>query len=344
MSAGDADAVVAHRRPRRRSPVALRASPRCAPPRVGVLGGVVEQVGEHLRQAHRVAVARSAARPAASTRELVAARRRSAAGWSRPRAASSVAEVERLAAQLDLAARDARDLEQVVDQPHHVVDLALHHRRDPCADLGSCVPVSAQELRARCGSAPAGCAARARASRGTRPCAGRPRAAPRRRARARRGASRIWYWRWRARSAVRTALTSAATRTGRSSSVTLPSMSHAPRATAGESAPGASAPAPAGRTRAAGGRRSSAQRFARARRERLLGQQQRAGAALELGARARRRSAQPSHVDAGARAAARAVSAASLRGRRAGSARALGRALDPRRHAACPRRHVSSPS
>jgi len=34
-------------------------------------------------------------------------------------------QLERLLAQLDLAARDARDVEQVVDEPHHVLDLAL---------------------------------------------------------------------------------------------------------------------------------------------------------------------------------------------------------------------------
>ena len=36
-------------------------------------------------------------------------------------------QVERLLAQQDLAARDARHVEQVVDQPGHVPDLAVHH-------------------------------------------------------------------------------------------------------------------------------------------------------------------------------------------------------------------------
>ena len=49
--------------------------------------------------------------------------------------------------------------------------------------------------------------------------------------------ARVWYWRSRARSALRTALASAVTRTGRSSSVTLPSVRSA-CATAAESAPG----------------------------------------------------------------------------------------------------------
>ncbi len=49
--------------------------------------------------------------------------------------------------------------------------------------------------------------------------------------------ARISYWRARARSAVRTALISVETRTGRSSNVTLPSISTAMRTT-GESAPG----------------------------------------------------------------------------------------------------------
>jgi hypothetical protein len=36
-------------------------------------------------------------------------------------------ERDPLLAQVDLAARDARDLEQVIDQANHVADLALHH-------------------------------------------------------------------------------------------------------------------------------------------------------------------------------------------------------------------------
>ena len=85
---------------------------------------------------------------------------------------TTLVELETLLAQLDLALRDARDVEQVVDDAHHVRDLALEHlprlrgrrpgrrRRDAAS-------------RARSASAPADCAARARGCRGTRPCAGR---------------------------------------------------------------------------------------------------------------------------------------------------------------------------
>ena len=72
---------------------------------------------------------------------------------------------------------------------------------------------------------------------GIHPCADRPAAAtPRSAARSAR-CSRIWYWRSRARSAVRTAVISVARRTGRSSSVTLPSVRTASLDSA-ESAPG----------------------------------------------------------------------------------------------------------
>jgi hypothetical protein len=44
------------------------------------------------------------------------------------RLAHELAELDPLALELDLAARDPRDVEQVVDQPRHVRDLALDDR------------------------------------------------------------------------------------------------------------------------------------------------------------------------------------------------------------------------
>ena len=112
---------------------------------VGVLGGVVQQVGEHLRQAHGIAAdhigsaGRSIVirwRPASITGRLVSTRLRRSP-WST--AISSL--------QLDLAARDARDFEQVVDQPHHVVDLPLHHLADCACACGSLSPGQPQDLQ-----------------------------------------------------------------------------------------------------------------------------------------------------------------------------------------------------
>ena len=88
------------------------------------------------------------------------------------RAREHGAQIEPLAPQLDLVLRDARDVQQVVGDPHQVQDLALHRgaralrsRPDRRARAAS--------LRSRFGSARAGCGARARASRGTRPCGDR---------------------------------------------------------------------------------------------------------------------------------------------------------------------------
>ena len=74
------------------------------------------------------------------------------------------ASATRVAAQLHLVAADAGDVEQVVDQPHHVRELPVHHlaglrprrpRRPPAGGSPA----------GRCGSGPAGCAARGPAAR-----------------------------------------------------------------------------------------------------------------------------------------------------------------------------------
>ena len=94
------------------------------------------------------------------------------------------ADVDVLGAQLDLAAGDARDVEQVVDDAHQLRDWRSMTSRAH----GQRVLVGARSRaapRSRCGWAPAGCAARARASPGTRPCGGRCRAPAGRAARCR---------------------------------------------------------------------------------------------------------------------------------------------------------------
>ena len=71
-----------------------------------------------------------------------------------------------------LPRRDARHVEQIVDQPRELERPAA--RRCSSARSRSRLP-AAQQLQRRRRAARAGCGARARASRGTRPCAGRPR-------------------------------------------------------------------------------------------------------------------------------------------------------------------------
>ena len=89
---------------------------------------------------------------------------------------TSCATERRLRLQLDLARGDARDVEQVVDQPHHLARPAAP------SSGGRARPRRPRRARAaarrgRSAAAPADCAARARAWRGTRPCGGRRRAA-----------------------------------------------------------------------------------------------------------------------------------------------------------------------
>ena len=87
------------------------------------LGGIGEQVADHLGQPHRIAV---------DPHRLVRKRdhgRNEPARERRPglleRAADDLAQVGRLLVQLDLAGGDARDVEQVVDQAREVPHLAL---------------------------------------------------------------------------------------------------------------------------------------------------------------------------------------------------------------------------
>jgi hypothetical protein len=88
------------------------------------LGGVVEQVADDLRQPHRIGAhphrrfGNSHVGRAATLQGRLA---------QLERARDDVADVDALAAQLDLARGDPRDVEQVVDHPREVRDLALDH-------------------------------------------------------------------------------------------------------------------------------------------------------------------------------------------------------------------------
>ena len=152
----DADAVVAHAddRPRRRR---ARRSSAMRPPVVGVLRGVVEQVGEHLREPRRVGVDASSGSRGSATVEVVPARRRSAGAPSRRRGHDDRGSSSALRVELDLAARDARDVEQVVDQPRRgaatwrsmTSRVALRGRLDRRAARSRCsaVAIGASGLR-----------------------------------------------------------------------------------------------------------------------------------------------------------------------------------------------------
>ena len=86
---------------------------------IGVLGGVGEQVDEHLRQPRRDRRRATSGASGRRTTELVAALVDAAAGWSPPPSSSTRRQVDALAAQLDPALVDAAHVHQVVDQPDH---------------------------------------------------------------------------------------------------------------------------------------------------------------------------------------------------------------------------------
>ena len=87
--------------------------------RLAVLCAVVQQVGEHLREPRAVGVAR---RPAAPRRVTVTDCPAVPSTGSLVSTASLIAAARSIGSQrrLHLAGRDARDVEQVVDQPHHL--------------------------------------------------------------------------------------------------------------------------------------------------------------------------------------------------------------------------------
>ena len=109
------------------------------PPRLGVLGGVVEQVGEHLGQPGQVGVHDDRAAGGSVTVSSwpicsMSGRLVSTALLHHRR------QFDPLLAEFQLAAGDAAHVQQVVHQPHHLPKLPLHHG----AGLLSGVPVGRQ--------------------------------------------------------------------------------------------------------------------------------------------------------------------------------------------------------
>ena len=146
------------------------------------LAGVREQVPHHLREPRAIAVD---GQRRVGALELQDDPTRSQEGGVVVRGlARQGGEVDALAAQPDLAVGDARHVEEVVHEARQVLGLARHHlSRAGRLERAGRRPV--QDREARCGPRRAGCGARARASRGTRSCAGPPRGAPPRPRRAR---------------------------------------------------------------------------------------------------------------------------------------------------------------
>ena len=137
--------------------------------RLGVLRGVRQQVRNHLGEPAEVGVHGQAALRDVDVERVPLLLEQRARHLDRLR--DDVCELDRLALQLDLAACDPRDVEQIVDEADEVLDLALD---DACAPARRHRCRAAGAAGARSGSARAGCAARGRASRGTRPSRGSP--------------------------------------------------------------------------------------------------------------------------------------------------------------------------
>ena len=166
----DADAVVAYADHDARRRRCARASSAMRPPGVGVLGGVGQQVGDHLRQAHRVAVDQS--RPCRHVDgEPMAALLDQRAG-----------HLDRLGAR-PRPARPARSCSSILPRVIRETSSRSSTRRTRCVDLAlddarsfSRCPGrrAAASAAARSRSATADCAARGRAWPGTRPWRGWP--------------------------------------------------------------------------------------------------------------------------------------------------------------------------
>ena len=89
--------------------------------RLAVLGAVVQEVGEYLGQPRAIGVDEHGAGRLVQ-REAIAEQRRARFDGVVDRQL----KVDRRAPHFDLAGRDASDVEQVVDEPDHLVDLPLH--------------------------------------------------------------------------------------------------------------------------------------------------------------------------------------------------------------------------
>ena len=88
------------------------------------LGGVVQQVGHHLAQAHAVGDDVNAGLRHRSGDRVIIGRKQAAAAFQR--GVDYAAQRNALLTQHYFAAGETFDIEQIVDQPHQVVKLPLH--------------------------------------------------------------------------------------------------------------------------------------------------------------------------------------------------------------------------
>ena len=97
------------------------------PARLGVLRRVGQEVRHDLREPRRIGVDHEAC--GRHVRDAAAVSRCSRSGLAISIALATTSPISTGSRpELDLAARDARDIEQVVDQPDQVLDLALDDR------------------------------------------------------------------------------------------------------------------------------------------------------------------------------------------------------------------------
>ena len=124
---GDADAVVLDRHDHV-APLPLGTQPDAAA-FLGVLGGVVEQVGEHLGQPHRVGLEVDRLRRQGDGELVAAGLDDRTAGFQG--GLHHGGQLDPLLAEFQLVAGDARHVEQVFEQPGHELHLAVDHVPGP---------------------------------------------------------------------------------------------------------------------------------------------------------------------------------------------------------------------
>jgi hypothetical protein len=98
------------------------------PARLGIFDGVVEKIGEDLREAHRIGVDVERFGRRRHRQGMAAAFERGLRGFDG--VGDGVAQIDARPAQLDLPARDARHLKQIVDQPDEMLRLTVDHAEE----------------------------------------------------------------------------------------------------------------------------------------------------------------------------------------------------------------------
>ena len=94
------------------------------PRRVGVFRGVGQEIRQHLRQPNGVRIERRQLRRQLDGQAVLSGRDQGARGFNR--GVDDSAEIDALHSEMHLALRDARDVQQVVQQPRHVLHLPMN--------------------------------------------------------------------------------------------------------------------------------------------------------------------------------------------------------------------------